>query len=281
MILENTDFHRRAARAAKWIAPPVVALLALLMFSTTVGANSSVQYGVQAGDSLWQLSNRYETSIEEIRAHNALSCTTIYVGEVLHIPHRGPVHVVSRGETLFRIARWYGVSVADLQRVNRRHCHLIYPGEMLAIPTEAGIARVESNGSAVTADPAPVASAQQISLTAGEIDLLARLVHSESRGEIYEGKVAVAAVVLNRVMSGKFPSSTADVIYEPGQFEPVMDGTIYSPADDSARRAVLDALHGWDPSWGALYFFNPAKTSNSFMWSRPPIRVIGNHRFAH
>ncbi|TZE82875.1 spore cortex-lytic enzyme [Calorimonas adulescens] len=110
--------------------------------------------------------------------------------------------------------------------------------------------------------------------------LLARLIHGEARGEPYIGKVAVGAVVLNRVKSSKFPNTISGVIFQPGAFTAVADGQIWLNPDDESLRAARDALNGWDPSGGALYYYNPAKTTSGWIWSRPVITVIGKHRFA-
>lgn len=113
-----------------------------------------------------------------------------------------------------------------------------------------------------------------------DITLLARLVSAEAKGEPYRGQIAVAAVALNRVESSSFPNSIPDVIYQPGAFSPVSDGSIWNQPVPSAYNAVYEALRGTDPSYGALFFFNPAKTNNSYIWSRPQIVKIGNHIFA-
>jgi len=115
---------------------------------------------------------------------------------------------------------------------------------------------------------------------ADERDLLARVVSAEARGEPYEGQVAVAAVILNRVRDARFPNTLAGVVYQTHAFESVTNGSIYSPATASAIRAAQDALNGWDPSGGALFFWNPAKAASGWIWSRPIIKQIGNHVFA-
>lgn len=112
-----------------------------------------------------------------------------------------------------------------------------------------------------------------------DVYLLARLVHGEARGEPYKGMVAVAAVVLNRVESSLFPNSIAKVIYQSGAFSVVDDGQINLAPDESSLRAARDALNGWDPSGGALFYYNPAKTSNKYIRSRPVICTIGDHVF--
>lgn len=113
-----------------------------------------------------------------------------------------------------------------------------------------------------------------------DVTLLARLVTAEAKGEPYRGQVAVAAVVLNRIKSSSFPNSIPDVIYEPGAFSPVANGEIWKEPISSAIKATHEALNGTDPAYGALFFFNPAKTTNKYIWSRPQIIQIGKHIFA-
>lgn len=111
--------------------------------------------------------------------------------------------------------------------------------------------------------------------------LLAQAVSAEAKGEPYEGQVAVAAVILNRIKSSKFPNTLRGVIFEPLAFESVDHGTIYYAPTASARRAAQDALNGWDPTYGCIYFWNPAKVSGtSWVWTRKILRRIGDHVFA-
>ncbi|ADY56664.1 spore cortex-lytic enzyme [Syntrophobotulus glycolicus DSM 8271] len=119
-----------------------------------------------------------------------------------------------------------------------------------------------------------------VGLKNSDIDLLAHLVSGEARGEPYRGQIAVAAVVLNRIDSRSFPNSVSDIVYQPGAFSCVDDGQLYRNPTSSSYRAVYEALAGTDPSYGAIYFFNPSKTSNRFIWSRSQILQIGNHIFA-
>lgn len=113
----------------------------------------------------------------------------------------------------------------------------------------------------------------------GDLYLLARVVYGEGRGEPYKGKVAIAAVVLNRVKSSQYPNTIPKVVYQKGAFSVVEDGQINLTPDAEALKAARDAMNGWDPSGGALIYFNPAKTTNKWVWSRPLIVVIGSHRF--
>ena len=124
-------------------------------------------------------------------------------------------------------------------------------------------------------------SAYAVNASANDKQLLARAVNGEARGEPYEGQVAVAAVILNRVNHSSFPNTISGVIYQPGAFTAVSDGQINVPIDPNSTvyKACSDALNGWDPSGGAIYYFNPDTATNAWIWSRPLIVQIGKHRF--
>lgn len=113
-----------------------------------------------------------------------------------------------------------------------------------------------------------------------DLYLLAKVIHAEARGEIYTGKVAVGAVVLNRVKDSGFPNTIAGVIYQKGAFTAVSDGQINLEPDESAMSAARDALNGWDPTYGCLYYYNPAKATSSWIFSRETVTTIGRHVFA-
>ncbi len=114
-----------------------------------------------------------------------------------------------------------------------------------------------------------------------DLQLIARAVNGEARGEPYTGQVAVAAVILNRVKHSSFPNTVAGVIYQPGAFTAVSDGQINVPIAENSTvyKACLDAMNGWDPSGGAIYYFNPDTATSSWIWSRELIVQIGKHRF--
>ncbi|WP_203361875.1 spore cortex-lytic enzyme [Bacillus sp. REN10] len=112
-----------------------------------------------------------------------------------------------------------------------------------------------------------------------EIRLMANAVHGEARGEPYEGQVAVAAVILNRVASQNFPNTVSGVIFEPRAFTAVADGQIWLTPNETSKRAVIDALNGWDPTNNALYYFNPNTATSKWIWTRPQIKRIGKHIF--
>ncbi|MBQ8623177.1 MAG: spore cortex-lytic enzyme [Oscillospiraceae bacterium] len=115
--------------------------------------------------------------------------------------------------------------------------------------------------------------------TEANINLLAQIISAEARGEPYVGQVAVGAVILNRIEHPSFPSTLSGVIYQNGAFTAIVDGQFWEPIASSAYNAARDALNGWDPTGGAIYYYNPSKTSNRFMHSRPIITTIGEHRF--
>ena len=123
-------------------------------------------------------------------------------------------------------------------------------------------------------------SVSAASYNESETYLLGRLVHGEARGEPYVGKVAVAAVVLNRVKSPSFPNTISGVIYQSGAFDAVSDGQINLTPDEDSLRAARDALNGWDPTGGCLYYYNPATATNGWIWSRTVQLSIGKHNFA-
>ncbi len=114
-----------------------------------------------------------------------------------------------------------------------------------------------------------------------DLQLMANAVYGEARGEPYEGQVAVAAVILNRLESPDFPNSISGIIFQPRAFTAVADGQIWLEPNERAKQAVLDAMNGWDPSENALYYFNPATATSGWIWSRPQIKQIGDHIFCY
>ena len=232
---------------------------------------AAVSHQVAPGDTLWLISQRYNTTVAELLASNRLTSSTIYPGQVLSIATK--VHTVSPGDTMWLVAQRYGTSLPALIAANPNVSpNIIYPGQKINIPT-------------TTATPAaaPLPSRGGHQYGQQDIDLLARLVHSEAAGEPYTGQVAVAASVLNRVKSSIYPNTLRSVIYQVAygyyQYSPVLDGRINLPANRTAYQAVYEALNGSDPSLGALGFYNPRKTSNQWVRQQPVTTVIGNHVF--
>ncbi|KGN03256.1 cell wall hydrolase [Clostridium novyi A str. 4570] len=140
--------------------------------------------------------------------------------------------------------------------------------------TGGGTSKVSSNTSKNTSN-----SSNTPTTNNSDVMLLARLINGEARGEPYEGQVAVGAVVLNRTRDARFPSSIAGVIYQPGAFTAIVDGQINAELEQNSIKAAKDALNGWDPSDGAVYYFNPDTATSGWIWSRPLIKIIGKHRF--
>lgn len=248
-------------------------LLSIALFSFVFLAwgqvlDAASSHRVASGDTLWLLSQRYGTTVSELMSANRLSGTMIYPGQVLSIPSK--IHTVRSGDTMFLIAQRYGIPLQTLEAANPRifPANLIYPGQRINIPA--------------TRAPLPSRGGRH-NFSQQEIDLFARLVHSEAAGEPHVGQVAVAASVLNRLRSSIYPNTLRGVIYQVVggfyQYSPVLDGRINLPANRAAYRAVYDAIGGWDPSGGALGFYNPRKTSNQWVRQQAVTTVIGNHIF--
>jgi N-acetylmuramoyl-L-alanine amidase len=146
-------------------------------------------------------------------------------------------------------------------------------------PTAADLPPSGNRTGGSTSGSSSAAPVHRFAVSEQDINLMANAVHGESRGEPYIGQVAVAAVILNRVESPHFPNTIPGVIFQPGAFTAVADGQIWLTPDETSKRAVRDALNGWDPSGNALYYFNPATATSKWIWSRPQIKQIGKHIF--
>ena len=164
----------------------------------------------------------------------------------------------------------YGAATRDAVIAFQRKNGL--PADGRVGPATAAAMGVSLSGGSVAAASSSVISADH--------RLLAKLVYAEARGESYKGQVAVAAVVLNRVSSASFPNTISGVIYQSGAFSCVSNGSINNTPDSSAIRAALDALNGWDPTGGCLYYYNPRATGDKWIRTRTVKTVIGNHMFA-
>ena len=145
--------------------------------------------------------------------------------------------------------------------------------------TEDGIAGPKTLAAMGIYNSSTTGSSSSGAINSNDLNLLSRLIYAEARGESYTGQVAVGAVVLNRVKSSSFPNTIAGVIYQAGAFSVVNDGQINLTPNATAKIAAQDAINGWDPSYGALYYFNPNTATSAWIWSRPETVTIGNHRF--
>ncbi|MBW4083309.1 spore cortex-lytic enzyme [Paenibacillus sp. S150] len=151
-------------------------------------------------------------------------------------------------------------------------------------PTEPSTGTAQNNGGTGTAgtsnsNTAELTSGNTMGLSENDLKIMANAVYGESRGEPFEGQVAVAAVILNRVKSPSFPNTPSGVIFQPGAFTAVADGQIYLEPNEQARKAVQQALNGWDPSGGCIYYFNPKTATSKWIWTRPQVKTIGQHIF--
>lgn len=246
-----------------------LSFLALLVLPSASALAAS--YTVAPGDSLYLISQSYGTNVEAIQLANNLKGDTIYPGQKLTVPDR--FYTVQPGDSLYFIGQRFNLPYQEILRANGLASSAIYPGQVLRIPaTQGTVSRGTSSGSSTA------------SYTAQELDLLARLITAEADSESYKTKVAVGAVVLNRVESSLFPNSLAGVIYQVDstgryQFEPVLNGWINVKASSDAINAAREALSGADPTKGALYFFE-SWVPNKFLQSRPISIVLDSFTFA-
>ena len=181
-----------------------------------------------------------------------------------------------------------GSEVEAIQRVLRERG--LFGGELTGYygsQTQNAVSRFQKQQGLPVTGTADAATLARLGITIGpvpqatdaNVNLLARIISAEGRGEPYVGQVAIGAVICNRIEHPSFPDTLAGVIYQKGAFTAITDGQFDQPVAQSSYAAARDALAGWDPTGGAVYYYNPAKTSNKFIYSRPVITVIGDHRF--
>lgn len=263
-------------------------LIAAAVFSLTVFSVSNVyaaSYSVVSGDSLYTIGKLFGTTSTVLMQDNQLSASTIYPGQVLQVP--GTVYTVKAGDSLYLIAKRYNVSLTLLRKANNQWQDMIDIGEKLVIPAGTAAASTAATTAGITANTTAGTSslnAGTSSLTPAEIDLLARLITAEADGEPYNAKVAVGAVVLNRVKDSRFPNTVTSVIYQKDslyyQFTPVENGFIYKPASADSIKAAYEAASGVDPTHGAVYYFDDSAT-NKWLWSRPLALRTGKMVFTY
>ncbi|NLM10947.1 MAG: LysM peptidoglycan-binding domain-containing protein [Clostridiaceae bacterium] len=240
----------------------VKVFFAVLVLSSLVPTfASAATYTVVKGDSLYTIGQLFGTTSSNIMNQNGLKSTVIHPGQKLNVS--ADVYTVQKGDSLYLIAKKYGISLYSLRKANGKWDDLIYVGQNLIIPGQA--AKTGSVGATAT-------NKGVIPYTQSDLDLLARLITAEANNQPYTAKVAVGAVVVNRVKDSRFPNTISGVIYEKSygyyQFTPVQNGMINKPASQDAIKAAYDALNGVDPTKGALYFFDNSAT-NKWLWSKP------------
>ena len=192
--------------------------------------------------------------------------TTILMLSLGVLPASAAVmHYIQSGDSLYQIAVNNGTTVNELKQSNGLSGDRIYPGGQLIIPENSKT----SQGSEAKAP-----------IRGGDVDLLARLVTAEAGAEPFKGKVAVASVILNRSEDKNFPKTIAGNIFKPHEFESVSNGLIWEEPTKDSYKAAKVALNGWDPTYGAKYFYNPDKLKGpSWVQSRTIVERIGNHVF--
>ncbi len=287
-------------------------LFVLAILAVPATAHTAV-HTVSPGDNLYAIGQKFGVDYAWIMSANGLNGTTIYPGMTLYIPGlsgEAPailqpaaqqarparsdetarseatssfVYTIQKGDNLYSIGQKFGIDYGRIMSANGLNSTTIYPGAILFIPGLSGEAPAVLQPAAT--NPAPQVSRGYFQRPSpGDVDLLARLITAEADAEPYEGKVAVGAVVLNRLADQDFPKTMQAVIYQNNgyeyQFKPVQNGLIYWPASDESVLAAKEALGGADPTGGALYFFaNYSKST--WLWSRPVSKVIGNTIFAY
>lgn len=246
----------------------------LLIFPTVAMAQI---HTVSRGESLFKISQWYGVDQFALRYANNQWNDSIYPGQRLNIPVK---YTVQRGDTPYLIGNKFGVNYVDIQKVNQLGNSHIYPGQVLYIPQT----QIQQNST----PSAPATANRTVSrgnFSRSDFDLLARIITAEADSESYETQVAVGAVILNRIDSRHFPNTIPGVVYQVNpdgryQFEPVLNGWINRPASATARRAAEDAVNGWDPSNGAIYFFESWVT-NKFLQARPLSRIMDAFTFTY
>ncbi len=234
---------------------------------------NQVIYYVQPGDSLYLIASKFHTTVNRIKLLNNLIASELYIGQKLYITIPDVAgknynivlsYYVNKGDSLISIANEFAVSAWEIRSYNDLKSDVLYTGQKLDIPF--AIAEQYLNGS--------------YSVNKEEMDLLARAVYSEARGEPFKGQVAVAAVILNRIRHPFFPNTINGVIFEPWQFSAVHDGQFWLTPNQDAYMAARAALRGWDPTNGAIYYYNPDTAQSEWVYYRNVIVEIGNHYFA-
>lgn len=238
-------------------------LIALVLYSQSAHAATVT---VQPGDSVWKLGQAYGVPADVVLDANGGNAL-IFAGQELDVPD---VYHVQPGDSLWLISRAYGTTVEAVQWLNRLNGTYIYVGQRLYIPAasppQAGQRRE------------PVTVNRGVS-GRPNLDLMARVIQAEAGGEPYAGMVGVGAVILNRVRDSRFPNSIEGVIYQPYAFEVVSNGALWwQTPTGTSYRAAQDALSGYDPTYGALYFWNPYVAG--WAGGHTVTTQIGSHVFA-
>lgn len=229
----------------------VITLCFLLLFPAA--AASAANYTVTANDSLYSLSKLYNASIDTLRQSNYFDEDSLITGDVIFVPAH--VYKVKSGDSMYKVATKYGIPLSNLKKANPKTGYSIVPGEKLIIPGAKPYKRSDT----------------VIHYSNGEVGLLARLIEAEAGGESLQAKIAVGAVVVNRVQSGDWASTITSVINqkygEYYQFTPVKNGMINNTPSAESKRAAWIAMFGSDPSKSSIFYFDQS-SKNQWLWSK-------------
>ena len=239
-------------------------------------ALADTSYRVKAGESLYSIASNHKITVEELKKANNLQSSTIYAGQTLQIPGEYISHRVAGGESLYKLAQRYGCTINEIKKLNGLSSDVIQSGVVLKIPSSQA-----STGSTSVSVNSSRGGAYQRTYTQAEWDMLAQVVYGEARGEIYDGQVAVAAVVLNRMEADDFPNTMRGVVFQKNAFTCVSDGQYYLTPNRTAYQAALEAMQGADPTGGCLYYWNPVTATSRWIWTRTIETKIGNHVFGN
>ncbi|MFW6282006.1 MAG: LysM peptidoglycan-binding domain-containing protein [bacterium] len=234
-----------------------------------------LKYQVSSGDTLSSLADYFNNSAKKIRVLNSLDTDTLNVKQELlfEIPHYSNINYnlvfdyqIEDGENIHTLSNNFDISTWEIRAFNKLDSDIFREGQNIEIPFSVKNKEITNPNFKLISEK--------------EKELLIRAVYSEARGEPFIGQVAVAGVVLNRIESSLFPNTVEGIVFQPGQFEAVDDGQIWLEPNQTSRIAVEAALEGWDPSDGAIYYYNPKTARSKWIFSREVIVEIGDHYFA-
>lgn len=253
-----------------------VACAIFIMLSANIALAAT--YKVAPKDSLYTISQLFNTTTDKLVANNSLKTAEIRPGQKLDVPAK--TYTVKKGDTLSKIAKKYSVLVTTIKQANHLTSSKLVIGKTLLIPAAQPASASKSANPSTTVSSS---SKAVIHYTASEVDLLARLITAEAGGESYNAMVGVGGVVVNRVQSTEWPNSISSVINQVSggyyQFTPVKNGWIKKPATEAAKKAAMAAIDGSDTSKGAMFYFDESST-NKWLWSKPITAQIDHMVFA-
>ncbi len=234
-------------------AKKIIVIMLCFLLSFPAAIANAADYTVAESDSLYSLSKLFNTSVKTLKRSNNLNGNSLIPGDIIYVPAH--VYTVKSGDTLYKVAKKFKITLSKLKKANNATGNSIVPGEKLCIP---GVKAYKKSDAVI-----PYKSS--------EIDLLARLIEAEAGGESLQAKIAVGAVVINRVQSGEWASTIRGVINqrfgEYWQFTPVKIGTINNTPSAASKRAAWTAMFGSDPSKNAIFYFDTS-SKNQWLWSK-------------